>query len=250
MVKLKRFYLLISSFFLLINCYAQRPAKVVNVHSGETATHSKWDVLLKKYVDDQGNVDYKSFKIDLAQLNTYIEDLARNPISRTAHKEERLAYYINLYNAGTVQLILQNYPLESIKDIARPWGKKRVRIGDKEYSLAEIEHGMLRKMEEPRIHFAINCASYSCPRLLNRAFTASKLEEQLETVTSQFINDPTRNKISKNAVELSKIFKWYKRDFTNKNTLIEYLNTYSDLKILPKADIKYLTYDWRLNEKR
>jgi hypothetical protein len=105
-------------------------------------------------------------------------------------------------------------------------------------------------MEEPRIHFAINCASYSCPRLLNRAFTASKLEEQLETVTSQFINDPTRNKISKNAVELSKIFKWYKRDFTNKNTLIEYLNTYSDLKILPKADIKYLTYDWRLNEKR
>ncbi|NNK18760.1 MAG: DUF547 domain-containing protein [Maribacter sp.] len=248
MVKLKLIYIL--PFFLLLNCYAQQAANTAHVNSVETVNHSLWDILLKKHVDDQGNVDYSSFKNDVKLLNDYLDHLAQNPISNAAEKEERLAYYINLYNAGTVQLILQNYPLESIKDITRPWDKERLMIGEKAYSLGEIEHGILRKMEESRIHFAINCASYSCPKLLNSAFTASKMEEQLEAVTLNFINDPSRNKISLNAVELSKIFKWYKGDFTDKLSLIDYLNKYSDIKILSNAEMKYLTYDWRLNEKR
>ncbi|NND80318.1 MAG: DUF547 domain-containing protein [Maribacter sp.] len=248
MVKLKLFHIL--PFFLLLNCFAQKSATSVHINRVETVNHSSWDMLLKKHVDDQGNVDYSSFRNDVKLLNDYLNHLAQNTISYAAKKEERLAYYINLYNAGTVQLILQNYPLESIKDITRPWGKERLMIGEKAYSLGQIEHRILRKMEEPRIHFAINCASYSCPKLLNSAFIASKIEEQLEAVTLNFINDPSRNKISRNAVDLSKIFKWYKGDFTDKHSLIDYLNKYSDIKILSNAKMKYLTYDWRLNEKR
>ena len=105
-------------------------------------------------------------------------------------------------------------------------------------------------MNEPRIHFAINCASFSCPKLSNEAFTSSKIEEQLEEATSSFINDQTKNKITATPVELSKIFKWYKGDFTEKNSLIDYINKYADKEISKDSEIDYLTYDWRLNEKQ
>lgn len=237
-------------FFLLISCFGQNPSQVNYENSVETLDHASWDILLNKYVDDIGNVDYRNFMNDADKLNTYLDHLAKNPISNTAQKEERLAYYINLYNAGTVQLILENYPLESIKDIFRPWGKDRVMIGDDKYSLGGIEHDVLRKMNEPRIHFAINCASFSCPKLSNEAYTASKIEEQLEKATSSFINDRSKNKITSNSVGLSKIFKWYKADFTGKNDLVDYINNYSDIEILADPEINYITYDWRLNEKR
>ncbi len=241
-----------SLFLFLIGCPAETEEMPLNISGDvvQSIDHDSWDSLLKKYVDDSGNVDYKNFKNDLDPLNKYLEHLAKNPIANSATKEQRLAYYINLYNAGTVQLILENYPIESIKDIFRPWGKDWVMIGDEEYSLGEIEHDMLRKMNEPRIHFAINCASFSCPKLLNEAFTASKMEQQLEEATSNFIKDPTKNKITENLVELSKIFKWYKGDFTEKNSLIDYINKYSDKEISNDSEIDYLTYDWRLNEKQ
>ena len=178
---------------------------------------------MRKYVDGQGNVDYKGLAYDGEQLNTYLEYLAKNPIAKSAPKEKQLAYYINLYNAGTVQLILEHYPLKSIKDIFRPWGKDRIKIGDESFSLGEIEHDILRKMNEPRIHFAINCASFSCPKLLNKAFSASTMEEQLNRAAFDFINDSSKNKISSNTVAISKIFKWYKDDFTEENNLTEYL---------------------------
>ena len=219
-------------------------------NSVETLDHTPWDNLLKKHVDEQGNVDYKAFRSDSDDLKNYLDYLTINPISTTSSKDELLAYYINLYNASTIQLILGNYPIDSIKDIPRPWGKKRVKIGDDNYSLGEIEHDVLRKMNEPRIHFAINCASFSCPKLLNEAFIPSKLEQQLEKATYDFINDPSKNKLSNNAVKISKIFKWYKRDFTKGKSLIDFLNKYSDIDISNDTKIHYLTYDWRLNEKR
>jgi hypothetical protein len=240
-----------SLFLFLVGCPSETEIPLnISGNVVPSINHDNWDSLLKKHVDDSGNVDYKNFKNDFDQLLGYLDYLAKNPISNTAQKEERLAYYINLYNAGTVQLILENYPLESIKDIFRPWGKDRLMIGEDDYSLGEIEHDMLRKMNEPRIHFAINCASFSCPKLLNEAFTASKIEEQLEEATSSFINDSFKNKITANSVELSKIFKWYKGDFTEKNSLIDYVNKYSDKEISKDSEIDYLTYDWRLNEKQ
>jgi hypothetical protein len=250
MFKLKSIFCIAFLFFLLSNCFGQKPIHG-NIEKGtETVDHTSWDILLKKYVDDHGNVDYTGFKQDTRLLGNYLDYLAENPIANTASKEERLAYYINLYNAGTVQLILDHYPLKSIKDIFRPWGKDRVKVGNENYSLSEIEHDILRKMEEPRIHFAINCASYSCPILLNEAYSASKLEEQLERATSHFINDPSKNNITPTTVELSKIFKWYENDFTEKYSLIDYVNLYADIKISQDSKINFLTYDWGLNEKR
>lgn len=240
-----------SLFLFLLGCPLETEMPLnISGDVVQSINHDKWDSLLKKYVDESGNVDYRNLKNDLDQLNKYLDYLAKKPIANNATKEQRLAYYINLYNAGTVQLILENYPLESIKDIFRPWGKDWVMIGNDEYSLGEIEHDMLRKMNEPRIHFAINCASFSCPKLLNEAFIASKMEEQLEKATSSFINDPTKNNITASSVGLSKIFKWYKGDFTEKNSLIDYINKYSDNEISKDSEIDYLTYDWRLNEKQ
>lgn len=242
-------YLFIVPFLLLFGCYGQNSRP--NFYNGnmQNVDHTAWDILLKKYVDDKGNVNYKEWKTEKGELIDYLDYLAKNPISNTAEKEEQLAYYINLYNAGTVQLILENYPLKSIKNIFRPWGKDRLMIGDDNYSLSEIEHGILRRMNEPRIHFAINCASFSCPKLINEAYVASKMDEQLEAATFQFINDSTKNNITGNSVQLSRIFKWYKGDFDQQKSLVDYLNVYSNIKIKLDAEIDFLTYDWSLNEK-
>lgn len=209
--------------------------------------YSTWDKLLKKYVDDQGNVDYKNFRKEIGLLNSYLEQQTKNPVSEYDTKESKLVYYINLYNAATVKLILDNYPLGSIKDLKGPWNRQVVTIRNKQLSLGDIEHNILRKMDEPRIHFAINCASYSCPKLLNEAFTVEKLEDLLEKSARTFVNDPKRNIITKEKAMLSQIFKWYKKDFTNKVSLTDYINQYSTIKITKETSIEFINYDWRLN---
>ncbi len=248
MFKLKLFSIPLFLAVLFLNCLDRNPLQINSKNSQEIMNHEAWDVLLKKHVDDNGNVDYTKFAKDRDKLNEYLTYLAENPISDSAKKEERLAYYINLYNAGTVQLILENYPLKSIKDIFRPWGKDRIRISDEKYSLGDIEHKILRKMNEPRIHFAINCASISCPKLQNEAFLSDIIEEQLEKASFEFVNDQSKNTIGSEEVGLSKIFDWYKSDFTTKGTLVDYLNRYSKIKISENAEIDYINYDWRLNE--
>jgi hypothetical protein len=115
-------------------------------------------------------------------------NLSENKPDKKWSVQEQLAYYINTYNAYTLNLILDNYPVKSIRDLDGPWTKAIVPVGDVMMSLAGIENSLLRKMNEPRIHFAINCASFSCPKLLNETFTAGKINEQLERVTLNFIN--------------------------------------------------------------
>lgn len=210
--------------------------------------HKNWDILLKKYVDDKGNVDYQGFKAESETLDHYLDQLGSFEVNENWSKEKKLAYYINLYNAATVKLILDNYPIASITDINKPWGKAWIRQGRQLISLGEIEHNILRKMNEPRIHFAINCASFSCPRLLNEAYNANRMEQQLETITKEFINDPSRNIISLNKIKLSRIFKWYKKDFENNGSLLAYLNQYVKSPINPDAKIDFLKYNWSLNE--
>ncbi|MGM5469513.1 DUF547 domain-containing protein [Flavobacteriaceae bacterium LMO-SS05] len=210
--------------------------------------HSSWDKLLKKYVADNGDVNYKSFKNDAKTLYNYINYLATKVPSKNWSKQEKLAYFINVYNANTIKLIIDNYPTKSIKDISRPWAKDRIKIGEDNFSLSDIEHNILRKMDEPRIHFAINCASASCPKLLNTAYTSENVEFLLDKAARDFIGDQKKNKLSENRVQLSMIFNWYKSDFTNNGSLIDYINPYSSVKINPKASIDYLDYDWNLNE--
>ncbi len=223
------------------------PKKQVNI-AVTSIDHSVWNDLLKKYVNEGGNVNYLGFKNDMTRLETYLEYLQQNAPSPDWEKDEKLAYYINLYNAATVKLIVDNYPTKSIKDIPNRWKKKWIAIGESTTSLNDIEHEVLRKMNEPRIHFAINCASYSCPKLLNVAFTAKSMERLLSKATVDFVNDKKRNRFENGVAQLSKIFKWYKSDFTQDSSLLEYINPYLENPIDKKAKIEYLDYDWSLNE--
>ena len=210
--------------------------------------HDSWTDLLQKHVSHQGNVNYKGFKADRKAVLNYITNLSENTPNDSWTKEDKLAYWINAYNVLTVDLILRHYPIESIKDIKKPWDQRYWKLGDKWYNLNEIEHQILRKMNEPRIHFAIVCASFSCPKLQNKAFEATNLYGQLTNATKSFLSDSKRNSISENKIELSKIFQWFSQDFNQNASLIDFLNLYSDVKISEKAKKNFKDYDWTLNE--
>ena len=204
-------------------------------------------------------MNYKGFIQDSVKLNLYLDSLSQHPPDPgTWTREEQIAYWINAYNAFTVKLIISHYPVKSIMDI-RPklyvplintaWHIKFFKIGGVDFNLDRIEHGILRKQfSEPRIHFAIVCASYSCPQLRNEAFTAGKLNDQLNDQANRFINDPKKNSISADRIEVSQIFNWFSGDFTKEKTLIRYLNTYSTVHIDDRATVKYMEYNWSLNE--
>ncbi|GAB5398927.1 MAG: hypothetical protein Aureis2KO_05120 [Aureisphaera sp.] len=211
--------------------------------------HSQWNTLLQKYVTDEGWVNYEGFQKEQNTLENYLTLLSNNAPKKNWSVQELLAYYINLYNAHTVKLIVDHYPTESIKDINGPWTRGIVPIGNRNLSLGGIENGILRKMNEPRIHFAINCASVSCPKLLNEAYVANKIEEQLDQVTRAFIDGP-KNEISASNPKLSSIFDWYAKDFTinGKQDVIGYINQYVDDPINDNATVEYLEYDWNLNK--
>ncbi|MCX2718138.1 DUF547 domain-containing protein [Lentiprolixibacter aurantiacus] len=212
-----------------------------------TISHKLWGELLEKHVDEHGNVDYYSFRKNIDILDKYLQYLALNEPLDNWSRADSLAYYINLYNAATVKLILQHYAVGSIQEIKQPWGRKWIRVGEHELSLNQIEHKILRKMHEPRIHFAINCASASCPKLLNIPFAAQNIEEQLEQATHAFINDPQKNQINPDSIVLSALFKWYKNDFTENGSLLGYISRYTGISYPKNAKIKYLKYNWSLN---
>ena len=220
-------------------------------------SHSMYDALLKKCVSTTGKVNYQGFIKDKTQFAQYLQLLSNNPPQQNWSKDEQLAYWINAYNAFTIQLITQHYPLKSIKDIGSsiaipfvntPWNIKFIRIGKETYDLNNIEHDILRrKFNEPRIHFAIVCASVSCPKLLNEAYEGARINTQLEAQAIAFINDPSRNKIAPNQAQLSAIFSWFKGDFTKQGNLISFINKYSKIKVNQNAKISSLDYNWNLN---
>ncbi|WP_308990928.1 DUF547 domain-containing protein [Mariniflexile litorale] len=214
----------------------------------QNVDHSSWTILLEKHVSDKGQVNYKTFKTDNKELNTYINYLSKNILNDSHSKEEKLVYWINAYNALTIDLILRNSPIKSIKDIKNPWDQKLWKLGNTWYNLNDIEHEILRKMDEPRIHFAIVCASVSCPKLSNEAYTTENIEQQLTKATKNFLSDTNRNIISTDTLELSKIFQWFAKDFKQNGGLIDFLNRYSDIKISAKAKTRYKDYNWDLNE--
>ena len=208
--------------------------------------HSAWNDLLKKNVSATGKVNYKGFKADLELLDAYMRSLNEGAPTEAASKEERLAYWINAYNAVTVRLIVSNYPLSSITklDGGKPWDVKRYANGGKKLSLNDIENNILRPMGDARIHFALNCAAKSCPPILNEAFTAENVNKLLEQRTRQFINS-SRTVIEKDEIKVSKIFDWYGKDFGN---VVDFVNKYAKTKAAKTAKVTFLEYDWNLND--
>ncbi len=222
-------------------------------------SHDGWTKLLQEHVNDEGFVDYQGFIQDSALLNQYLNLLSTAHPQKAWPDAEQMAYWINAYNAFTVKLILDHYPVESIKDIKSGiafvnsvWDIKFIDIQGQQYDLNNIEHGILRPhFNDARIHGAINCASYSCPRLRDEAYVPERLDEQLDDAMRQFINDPRRNKISRDQAQISEIFKWFSGDFKeDAGSVREFINRYAEEPIGANVEIGYVEYDWRLNDVR
>ena len=225
--------------------------------------------LLRKYVKD-GLVDYKNLKND-ARLDEYIDQLSGTNLEGIKNIDDIKAFWINVYNAYTLKFIIEEYPLESINDLhwgglylgtvlgTTIWDDKKVVINNERLSLNNIEHDTLRKaIGEERVHFALVCASISCPNLRNEAYEGSKLNEQLEEEAGIFFNDQTKNRfdvITKTA-HLSKILDWYDDDFGNNEQeilryIVPFLNEDLAIEITAHIDewqIEYLDYNWDLND--
>ena len=234
--------------------------------SMDQVNHATWDALLKRYVDENGNVAYAQWQKsaqDTQALDAYLAALsAADPRSR-ASREAQLAFWINAYNAVTVRGILREYPTTSIRNHTAKvfgyniWKDLLLTVGGQAYSLDQMEHEVLRKMGEPRIHLAIVCASRSCPRLLNEAYTAEKLNEQLTINTKAFFANPGNFQFDpgRRQMHLSSILKWFGEDFGNGQaaqlrSIAPYLPTRQayDAALANAVSVSYLDYDWGLND--
>lgn len=217
--------------------------------------HARYDELLQRYVRGSG-VDYAAWvaqKDDVAALDHYVEGLAAlDPESWPP--ADGLAFWINLYNALTVQLILENYPLASIKDLGgvlrrSPWKRELVQVAGRPLTLDAIENEIIRpRFAEPRIHFALNCASIGCPPLADSAYRAATLEAQLDAACRRALNEDRWVRVDDDGIRLSKIFDWYRGDFeANGGSIRAFVDRFRSTP-LPDGSIDFLDYDWSLNE--
>jgi hypothetical protein len=249
-------------------------------------SYDDYAAVLKDHVDDKGMVDYKKLKAAPQRLNALITAMSKvqpNSYDRW-NKEEQIALWLNAYNAFTLKALIDNYPIKSsffrsriypknsIRQIPGVWSKIKFKVMGRDLTLSHIEHEILRKkFNEPRIHMAMVCAAMGCPPLLNKPYIAQRLNEQLDERTRRFLANPAKFRIDRNAgvVYLSPIFKWFKGDFVNKyapeknisnhgkevsavlNFIAGHLEK-SDRDYLLAGDfkIKYLKYDWSLNEQQ
>jgi len=232
-------------------------APSLSMASSTTVDHSIFGDLLKSHVKN-GQVSYTTFKTDQSELERYLTLLEKVDPDQL-DRAEQMAFYINAYNAWTIKLILDNYPgVNSIKDLGSlfksPWKKKFVKINRKTITLDNIEHDILRPVfKDPRIHFAVNCASVSCPPLVDEPFTGVMLERQLEEATINFINDSQSNFIKGDRLYVSRIFKWFGEDFNN--DVLGFFRSYAKGELAKQitnsgktVKIKHLDYDWSLND--
>ncbi len=225
-----------------------------------TVDHSAWDALLRKYVrpapDGANGFAYGAVTTAEKQvLKDYITRLQAPKVSAIDDDEQR-AFWINLYNALTVDLVLDHYPLKSVRDIVEggPWSKPRAIVEGRALSLSNIEHDVLRKLwHDPRVHYAVNCASGSCPNLMPRAFTGAALEAMLTQGARDYVNHERAVRASAGSARLSRIFSWYARDFgSDQAALIAHLQQYASPELrerLSKVErITSYDYDWSLND--
>ena len=218
--------------------------------------HALYATLLSRHLEN-GAVDYGGFQRDEKVLDRYLEQLA-GVDPQSLDTDEQFAFYVNAYNAWTIKLILTGFPdIDSIKDLGSlfksPWKKKIARIDGQLLTLDQIEHDILRKrFGDPRVHFAVNCASKGCPPLQAEPFTGSRLNPQLNRAAKAFINDPRYNRLEGYTLWVSKIFDWFSEDFDN--DVIGTFMAFADQPLKGKLQknrnrirVKFLDYDWSLN---
>jgi len=203
----------------------------------------------------QSRVDYPRLIETRGQLDQYLASLSSVP--RTTFdgftKDQQLAYLINTYNGYQLRQVIDHYPLKSIKDVgsffSSPWSKEFFILFGEAASLDYVEHQLIRKLfKEPRIHFAVNCASISCPPLSNQAYVALRLDDQLEHAASNFLNDTEANYLKGETLYVSKIFDWYEEDFPN--GVINFATRYrSGLPAANQIKLRFSEYNWNLNQR-
>jgi len=218
--------------------------------------HAVWDRILKQYVDEDGFVAYKQLgSRDRAQLDAYLARLADAKPQEMA-EQERLAFWINAYNAGIVAAILRDYSPESMFSRARLLRWYTFAVAGKDRTLHEVEHEILRKQfREPRIHFALVCGATSCPKLRREAYRGEILDQQLDDQARRFINDPQRNRIDpEKGVRISSVFEWFEADFAAaRGSVVDFVADYLEDPRQAEAlrqerdRIEFLDYDWTLN---
>lgn len=234
--------------------------------SQQRVDHSPWDGFLKAHVqagdDDINRVAYgRVTDVDRQVLNAYLRDLAATPVSELS-RAEQFPFWINFYNALTVRVILDHYPVGSIREIDispglfsnGPWGKKLVTVEGEALSLDDIEHRILRPIwMDPRIHYAVNCAAIGCPNLQVAAFTAENVEKLLSEAARAYINHSRGARVEDDKLTISSIYRWFEEDFGGTDeTVIAHLKRHADGALknaLDRAEkIDGHAYDWALND--
>lgn len=233
--------------------------------STRSVDHAAWTAFLERHVvpDAAGvhRVDYAGVAAeDRAALRAYLEALQAVPVSGLA-RDEQLAYWINLYNAKTVAIVLDDYPVDSIRDIKfgstlalGPWGKKVVEVEGRPLSLNDIEHGIVRPVfAEPRIHYALNCAAIGCPNLARSAYAAADLDAMLEAGARAYVNDPRGVRFAGDELTASSIYNWFRPDFGgSEGAVLDHLRRYAEpdlaARLAGRRTIDAYQYDWALND--
>jgi len=234
--------------------------------SHKSISHQDWDTFLKSSIRKGGDgitrIAYAGLpESDRKKLRAYIEAMQATRISKYS-RNEQLVYWINLYNAVTVDIILSHYPVESIRDIDispgffsdGPWGKQVLNIEGRALSLNDIEHRILRPVwQDARIHYVLNCASLGCPNLRQRAYTTTAIEEQLDIAAKEYIAHPRGVRIAGDGVYVSSIYNWFQKDFGDTEAdVIKHIQGYTNAERASKLDgIKFFAgddYDWSLND--
>jgi hypothetical protein len=232
-----------------------------NAQNSAAIDHSAWDALLREYVMEGSGgvnlVDYSRLQIEAEdQLEAYLQAM-QNIAIEDYSRDEQFAFWVNLYNAATVDVILKNYPLASIRDIGLlgqgPWKDDAVTVSGKTLSLDNIEHDILRPVwQDVRIHYAVNCASIGCPNLATQAYTADKLEAMLDEAAAAFVNHPRGFGGTADAIVASNIYEWYEEDWGSAEAVLEHAREYATgptAELLANAtEIDGYDYDWAINE--
>jgi hypothetical protein len=210
--------------------------------------YTEYNKFLAKYVTLTGDVNYDQIKTNRTDLDTAIANFEKITPEKAWTINEIKTYWINSYNIHTIKLVIDNYPIKSLKDVNDAWKLNFIEYKGIKISLDFIENDILRKVKDPRIHFAINSAAKSSPILNNEAYEVATIDKQLDNAARLFINDKTRNDINAEKANLSKAFEWYLRDFVAKKNHIDFINQYSVIKISDKTEITFQEFNWELNK--
>jgi hypothetical protein len=256
----------------------------VEAKENDAFNYNNYADILKSYVDNKGMVNYRQLKANRSKLDTFAAEISKldDQIYIKWSDNDKIAFWVNAYNALTLKAIIDNYPIKSsffksriypknsIRQISGVWDKKKYKVMDKTRTLEQIEHEILRKQfKEPGIHVALVCAAMGCPPLRNKPYSGDRLQEQFDDQTRRFLSDPKKFNIDREGrkVSLSPIFKWFGSDFIskygkkktlprlskNETAVINYLSRNlekndGDYLLKGNFKIKYLSYDWSLNE--